>query len=69
MWSIDVNKNGEFYLVFDRARRYNHLVRGLWILIGPKDNEYTKKCVVSNRQQGYYCLNDDEGNTRMLVLE
>lgn len=69
MWSLRQKKSGEFFLTYDRERRVNPYLRGLWEFVGPQDNAYTAQCVRINEARGLLCCNDDEGNVRCLVLE
>lgn len=69
MWVIDKKTDGTFYLVYDKARKFNYQLRGLWELIGRSDREDSQFYVRANQQAGYWVLPDDEGNNRMLVLE
>lgn len=68
MWSLRQKDDGEIYLTYDRSRRFNSQVKGLWEPIGPQGNSYTEHCIRVNTQAGYLCANDDEGNVRVLVL-
>ena len=68
MWSLRQKSSGELYLTFDRSRRYDTKMRGLWELVGKKDIAYTAKAVRANEANGLLCCNDDEGNVRVLVL-
>lgn len=69
MWSLRQKENGEFYLTFDKFRRFTYNLRGLWEFVGPQDVAYTAKAVRVNRNAGLLCCNDDEGGVRVLVLE
>jgi hypothetical protein len=69
MWSLRQKPDGSFFLVFDKERRPNHSLRGLWEFVGKQDSIYTARCVRINTEAGLLCANDNEGNVRVLVLE
>lgn len=69
MWSMRRREDGSFYLTFDRYRRSTHNYPGLWEFVGKQDLNYTRVAVETNARTGYWCLPDDEGNMRVLVLE
>lgn len=69
MWSLRQKQNGEFFLTYDRSRRYTNNLRGSWEFLGPQDNAYTPYAVRVNQRSGLLCAPDDEGNVRVLVLE
>ena len=70
MWSLRTKPDGTFYLTFDRKRDYTNYHRmGLWERIGPQGGSITAHCVRVNEKAGYLCVNDDEGDVRVLVLK
>ena len=69
MWSLRQKNSGEFFLTYDRTRRFTSALRGLWEFVGPQGNIYTEKCVKANTARGLLCAPDDEGGVRVLVLE
>jgi hypothetical protein len=69
MWVLKQKDDGTIYLTWDRFRRMNHNLRGLWEPIGPIDNKYTEMAVRVNKRAGHLCCADDQGNMRVLVLE
>jgi hypothetical protein len=69
MWSLRLNRNNEFYLTYDRDRRYTNKLRGIWELVGSQNSNATYRAVEVNQRAGLLCCNDDEGNVRVLVLE
>jgi hypothetical protein len=68
MWSLREKQDGSFYLTYDKDRWRTRDLRGLWEFVGATESEYTKYCVRVNRKAGLLCANDDQGNTRVLVL-
>ena len=69
MWSLKVRNDGTLYLTFDRERRYTNSLRGVWVLVGPQAVSYTAHAVRINENAGLFCVDDDEGGVRCLVLE
>jgi len=69
MWSLRQKQDGTFWLTYDRDRYYTNNLRGRWEFVGKQDSAYTAHCVRTNQKAGYPCVNDDEGNVRVLVLE
>lgn len=69
MWSLRQKDDGSFYVTYDRDRRYDNRVPGIWELVGPSDLTQTILCVAINRRNGLLCAKDDQGNMRVLVLE
>lgn len=67
MWRLDMNPDRTFILVYDRGWKHSSL-RGLWEIVGKQGSTYTEYCVKVNRAAGHLCVNDDEGNVRVLVL-
>lgn len=69
MWSLRQKENNEFYLTFDKYRRYTIALRGIWEYLGQDGNVHTDHQVRINRAAGLLCAKDDEGGVRVLVLE
>ena len=70
MWSLRRRpEDNTFYLIYDRDRRYNWQLRGVWEYLCGQDNEYTQGYIRTARQNGYLICNDNEGNVRILILE
>lgn len=69
MWSLRQKEDGEFFLTFDRSRRFTNNLRGLWEYVGPQDVSYTTHAVKQNERNGLLCCKDDEGAVRVLILE
>lgn len=69
MWSLRVRSDNTFYLTFDRDRRFTNQLRGRWEIIAAQGTPETNKIIRVNSNAGYLCVNDDEGNVRMLVLK
>lgn len=75
MWTIKQDKTG-FYLTFDKTRRFfqyalghhSENLPGQWELIGRTRDVETDYLVRVNQEAGYYCLADDEGGVRALIL-
>jgi len=68
MFRLRQKSDGTIYLTYDRFYRYTYNMPGIWELVGPKDNLLTHHCVRMNEKAGYLCCDDDEGQTRVLVL-
>ena len=69
MWSLRLKDSGEFYLTYDRERRFTRDLRGRWEFLGEQSNAYIPHVIRTNENNGYLCCNDDEGGVRILVLE
>lgn len=69
MWSLRQKQSGEFYLTFDRTRRFSNSLRGIWEYVGKQDVAYTAYATKVNEAAGLLCAKDDEGGVRVLVLE
>ena len=69
MWSLRFSEKDGFYLTYDRERRRCWGLRGSWEFLGPISNDLTKHCVRVNKKRGLFCVPDDEGDMRVLVLE
>lgn len=67
MHSLRQRPDGTFYLTYDRERRFNNNLRGVWEWCGPQESTYTDQCVKVNEEAGLLCCEDDEGNVRVLV--
>jgi hypothetical protein len=68
MWCLKQKLDGTIYLTYDRYYRYTRNVPGIWELVGSKNDPLVHHCVRMNRKAGYLCCDDDEGQTRVLVL-
>jgi len=69
MWSLRERNDGAMYVTYDRERFFTRHLRGRYELVGPQNNTYTSYCVRINQEHGLFCVDDDEGNVRVLVLE
>lgn len=69
MWSLRQKTDSSFYLTYDRDRWFNNRLPGIWELVGPKDSPETRHCVEINKRAGLLTADDDQGNSRVLVLE
>ena len=69
MWSLRQRNDGTMYVTYDRERFFTRNLRGRYEFVGPQNNQYTSYCVRINQKQGLFCVDDDEGNVRVLVLE
>lgn len=69
MWRLRQRDDGSVYLTFDKNPNQNSYTRGKWVLIGAKGLPETKSCVNINERHGSICVEDDEGNVRVLVLD
>lgn len=68
MFRLKQKPDGTIYLTYDRFYRYSHNMPGRWEIIGPIGTTLTNYCVRVNQKAGYLCCDDDEGQTRVLVL-
>lgn len=68
MWSLRTKSDSSFYLTYDKFRRFDNNLRGLWEFVGSQESLDTARLVKMNQQTGLLCCNDDEGNVRALVL-
>lgn len=69
MWSLRQKQTGEFYLTYDKYRRFTNNLKGLWEHVGNQGTVMTTNAVRVNQEAGLLCCDDDEGGTRVLVLE
>jgi hypothetical protein len=69
MWSLRARTDNTVYLTFDRDRRPTNQLRGRWEIIAAQGTPETNKIIWVNSKAGYLCVDDEEGNVRMLVLE
>jgi hypothetical protein len=70
MWSLRLRPDGKtFYLTFDISRRPSNKLRGEWVYVGRKIGTSTPECIRANERSGYFCVEDDQGCVRVLVLE
>lgn len=77
MWTLKMRQDKSFYLNYDKTRRffqdglgYHSLnLPGQWELICHQGQTGTDHIVQVNKNAGYFCVNDDEGGVRALILE